>query len=604
MTTTLAASKKSRTIPDSLSIGPGGPWSVHAPPPIRQSYHCLDDEHGWAAWREYLARRKPAAASHPRTGKNSPLLWAAPEGVEIGHAVDLVKLLDKPRPKADRSSAAIHAAAVAWQLKAETAARDAAFGLECQAWTAALGRLALVLGERPWWSLLDRMVAIAERPLAAPGDPLSSQLLGGELPLMLAHSFGELDSCGTLAVVGRRTLEAGAAELLDGDGLPHGKYLHLLGPLLACWTRCCAVAPGLEEGCWSETAQRQYPRLVEHALRLSTSDGRRAFAAPDAPCWNPNLLATAVRLADDRELDRVSRLRDRKGTRSRAAANKHQSRPSIQSERAGIAVLRCDWQRGSPQLSVAYGGRQVVTELNSNDRRLWSGVWSLEVHLNSRLLTALCAWEQVCWESNDEVDYLELEMRLSEEVTVQRHILLARQDQFLFLADAVMGIQHSMIEYRGTLPIAGCSTFQAEAETREGSLAIGPRARVRVLPLALGEWRAARGRGNLTACEYGLELTQSTEGEGLLAALFIDLSAKRIRKPLTWRQLTVAQDRAVVPADVAVGYRVQIGKSQWIVYRSLSPSDIRTVLGKNLMHEFLVGRFGADGRVDTLLEIE
>jgi len=82
------------------------------------------------------------------------------------------------------------------------------------------------------------------------------------------------------------------------------------------------------------------------------------------------------------------------------------------------------------------------------------------------------------------------------------------------------------------------------------------------------------------------------------------LSRKRIDKQLTWRHLTVGQQRQIAPDDVAVGYRVQVGKSQWLVYRSLAPAAIRTVLGQNVMHEFLVGRFHADGHVETLLEIE
>lgn len=90
----------------------------------------------------------------------------------------------------------------------------------------------------------------------------------------------------------------------------------------------------------------------------------------------------------------------------------------------------------------------------------------------------------------------------------------------------------------------------------------------------------------------------------MFAPLFVDLNRKRLDKPLTWRQLTVGQLREIVPHDVAVGYRVQVGKAQWLMYRSLAPAAIRTVLGQNLMHEFLVGRFHADGHAATLLEIE
>jgi hypothetical protein len=73
---------------------------------------------------------------------------------------------------------------------------------------------------------------------------------------------------------------------------------------------------------------------------------------------------------------------------------------------------------------------------------------------------------------------------------------------------------------------------------------------------------------------------------------------------MTWRRLTVAESLNVVPADMAVGYRIQVGKSQWLIYRSLSPSRNRTVLGQNFSSEFVVARFLPTGKAETLLEIE
>ena len=56
-----------------------------------------------------------------------------------------------------------------------------------------------------------------------------------------------------------------------------------------------------------------------------------------------------------------------------------------------------------------------------------------------------------------------------------------------------------------------------------------------------------------------------------MASLFIDLRKDRFVRPVTWRQLTVAENLSIQPADVAVGYRVQIGADQWLFYRSLAP---------------------------------
>ena len=86
--------------------------------------------------------------------------------------------------------------------------------------------------------------------------------------------------------------------------------------------------------------------------------------------------------------------------------------------------------------------------------------------------------------------------------------------------------------------------------------------------------------------------------------LMFDMDTKRMLRPATWRTLTVAENRAIQPADVAVGYRVQTGKEQWLFYRSLAERGNRTLLGQNLSSEFLAARFNRNGETDPLLEIE
>jgi hypothetical protein len=530
------------------------------------------------------------------------LAWALGVEGDLGPALALVNRLAQLDDRSRRRPFAIADEAARWLARTESAPLGVAFGVECLAWCGALPRLAAHLPEGAWWTLLKRLTAVAAEGAATAQEPLERQLIAGELPMALAYLFPELDTCQRLAAIGRDTITEGLRELLDGEGLPHCRHLPRLRPLLACWTRCHALGQKLTQGWCGEQAARQYALFVQHALRMSRPGGQPVFSSANAARWDDHLLKSAIRLAGDRPTERLARL-TRQGRKSSRGADDLPS-PAFESERAATAMLRPDWTPDAPRLTVAYAGREVVTEASVGPKCLWSGAWELEVRFNGQQLEPLGTWEQVCWISDDEVDYLELEMRLSQEVTVQRHMVLPRKERFLFLADAVLGIQQGKIEYRATLPLAGWSTFQAEAETREGSIVVGRRPLARVLPLALSEWRSGLSRGGLQHSEHGLELTQSAEGECMLAPLFIDLDARRIRKPATWRQLTVAQDRQIVPADVAVGYRVQAGKSQWLVYRSLAAPDIRTVLGKNLMHEFLVGVFPSDGKVMTLLEIE
>lgn len=604
MATTTSAAKKSAKNRSFYLAGPGGLWTDKAPRSIRQSYRTAPNERRWAAWRKYLGKRRNISAAELLSDRGSPLVWAATSETDASSARKLIELLRGAIAGKKRDVAAIEEAASAWLAAGETASRSAAFAIDCLAWSAALPGLANRLGETLWWTLLKRVTAIAGAPASLTDDPLAAQLLSGELALTLASLFPELGDCRAQGLTGRATLDTGFAELLDGEGLPHRQVLPILGPLLACWTRCRLLGPSVAGGCWSDAAESQYAGLVQYAMRLCRAEGTPVFAAPSTPRWKRSLIKTALRLANDRQTSRVDRLLNRK--RNRAAKMDRADLPaaSFQGEWAGIAVLRSDWHRSATQMTVAFNTAQLNTELTTAGKRLWSGVWDLEVRWNNQACEPLDDWEQVCWEVNDDVAYLELEMQLSGDVTVQRHILLARQEQFLFLADAVLGIQHASISYRSTLPLAGHSTFQGDAEGREGSLLVGERPQARVLPLALPEWRNGSVRGSFQASDAGVELAQSTEGECLFAPLFVDLSRKRLDKQLTWRQLTVGQLREIVPGDVAVGHRVQVGKTQWLVYRSLAPACIRTVLGQNVMHEFLVGRFHADGHVETLLEIE
>ena len=58
------------------------------------------------------------------------------------------------------------------------------------------------------------------------------------------------------------------------------------------------------------------------------------------------------------------------------------------------------------------------------------------------------------------------------------------------------------------------------------------------------------------------------------------------------------------PAAIAVGYRVQVGRAQWLFYRSLAPPANRSVLGQNLTAEFFAGRWNRDGSITELIRIE
>lgn len=279
--------------------------------------------------------------------------------------------------------------------------------------------------------------------------------------------------------------------------------------------------------------------------------------------------------------------------------------PAAHCEATSLAVLRPAW---SPRdmLTVDYRGREIRSELTCGGQLLWSGRCNPRIALDGIELSPASDWENLCWVSDEDADYLELQLEFLGGVRVQRQMLLARQDRFLFAADAVLCERPAAIDYGLAMPLTEGVAFLPGDQTREGFLASSDgRCRAQALPLALSEWSGDAHSGDLAAGEHRLDLRLTAPAaQALYAPLFIDLSPRRFTLPVTWRQLTVAEDRVIVPRDVAVGYRLQIGRAQWLFYRSLAECGNRTLLGQNLVSEFLAARFGRHGIAEPLMEIE
>ncbi|MBL9124650.1 MAG: hypothetical protein JNG90_13525, partial [Planctomycetaceae bacterium] len=277
--------------------------------------------------------------------------------------------------------------------------------------------------------------------------------------------------------------------------------------------------------------------------------------------------------------------------------------PATESDASSIALLRSYWDRSSDLLAAEYSHSSVRTEFNTGRQRLWSGVWELDVEIAGAALAPVSPWESVCWVSDKDVVYFELERAFAGGVRIQRQMLLAREDRFLLMADTVLSRQAGPVRYRGALPLVNVTAVEAADDTRELRLRTADNS-VLVIPCALGEWRQGPAAGSLAVQDQRLVLEQQAPHGNLFAPLFFDLDPRRAGAPLTWRNLTVAAQREIQPPDVAVGYRVRVGKQQWVIYRAMADRASRTVLGANTWTPFLVTRIKKSGELENLLEIE
>ncbi len=478
---------------------------------------------------------------------------------------------------------------------------------ESLAWAYSLPKLARACSEATWWSLLEKLTdesreAGDHRSTVSPG---ASQLLGGELAVVLGYLLPEIPQCVSLAERAWETLSWGLVEFLDGEGMPKQQHLGWLRPLLTSWARARRMGRAISRS-WSSEAEDQYLFLAQHALRLARRDGGIALQpAGESPHGWREFLPLLFEDAEDPELDQIAEeLATRRGAASQPSAVELPP-PRYHSEWAGVAVLWPEWSYDAPRLTVAYGADEVRSELTWGRGLFWNGPHRTRITWEGKEAQQKGPWQQICWVGDEDVDYLELESPWSHGLRVQRQILLTREDRFLYWADIVLADQLGKLEYDLTFPLSFECQFHPQDRSHEAHLESAKR-RVLALPLGLKEWRhdVRLGEFQRDADHGGLRIQQWSEGRALAVPLFFDLYPRRSGKPFTWRQLTIAERRELQSKDVAVGYRVQVGAWQWLIYRSLTTPANRTVLGQNTLREFLIGRFHRNGTVQPLLEIE
>ena len=245
------------------------------------------------------------------------------------------------------------------------------------------------------------------------------------------------------------------------------------------------------------------------------------------------------------------------------------------------------------------------------------GPWQWQASKGGRPLETEGPWAVSCWESDQKATDLEIVAPLAGGLQIDRQIVLLPRDRVVLLADTIThrGSDQASDAVQGTLgsqfegglrleslvPLAATLEGEQAEETRE-VLVYDTKPRLMALPLALPEWKTA-GRGGFAVTPDGLVLDHQAVGSRCYSPLWLDLEPGRQGRPLTWRQLTVADTRQNLPPHQAAGFRIQEGSEQWLVYRTLDEPRNRTVLGCNISCGFLMGRIGRTGVVERAIEI-
>lgn len=481
-------------------------------------------------------------------------------------------------------------------------------------------------------------------------------------------------------------------ESLDGSGLPRSSDFMDLRNLLVGWARVLRLRELGGVVPWKAKAQQQFEWAVLQGLRFSRCDLSQVFSVKeDAENLQEEKTGETRRKQDPNVLKNVelfdsllvhdSDASDRdvfgilSSARKSAAIRKSETldadslpETTYFSAWSGIGQLRSGWSFEEPALSVLYGelppenrfhrpfaasspfggwsDSNVLVELNFRYQTVFTGPWNVAIRYGGQALQAKGAWTSLCEICESDHDYYEIECELSDGFRLQRHLLLAHDDEILIMADTVLPQKRCLEKIRNdfqarkavpakvgkTRPRSVSASESRPLLEYESRIALsssirgqhgepGANERVlysrshsketpicRIVPLALPEWCAeapsSSPNGTLEIEGYSLSLRQYAEGIGLFAPLLFDLNPSRLRYPYTWRRLTVGENLEKVPHDKAVGFRVQLHRDQFLLYRSLSEAANRSVLGHNLVSDLYFARFDKTEGVQTIVEVE
>jgi hypothetical protein len=592
----------------------GGFWTGSAPKSLRKERMAFDE-----ALNVYWADRKRRASAADLLGvEGSPLQWELLATEVSSDTQALINLVahdgKEPASGAKARRKELHdvqSAMSTWLDGAPTRQAGYDLGMGCLAAATLLDEYGSELGPLLRWRCLEFLASTARHAPtwnlgadAAPEDVVASQLVGGELPMALAYFFGAMAPLAKLAEPAAEFVSASILELLNGEGLPRAAHLAALRSLVACWTRYLALAQEVKAGRLAKKAERQYESLVRQALRWTAPDGAPLLATENGEAWPAEFLHSLLKLVGrKKDVAAAAALVGDEVAAGLAAAKKGPAAP-YDCEWAGLTVMRRGWSPDAAAVAVDYSRPLMRLDVWTGRRRVLGGPVHTESYLNGQLLRAAGPWENTCWFEDKDINYIELTLPLQEGVRLDRQILLTLKDEFLLLADHLHAEEPGELQHAWHVPLGPGLLFCGEGETRDALLVDGEPI-ARLMPLALPEWRIDPRVGELSLAGGAVRLAERANGRALASPLFIDLNAARSAEQCTWRQLTVAEQLEIQPADVAVSYRIQAGEDQWLYYRSQGRRGNRTFLGQNTSSECFIGRFKApSGEVRELLEIE
>lgn len=463
-------------------------------------------------------------------------------------------------------------------------------------------------------AILSNWVALVAEQIDHRSGEHSDCLLGNlvfhcELPLLLDLLTANPSPCAGIVV--SRAMDD-LAEYLENSQqhieawLAHGAAY--LRSALASVFRCRILADHYGLRSWYPPQRKALSGLLECAAQWARSNGTQLLGFSQnnkraAAIWK----ALSKMASSPKSSMRTLSLAGLTNEKPREGTNRNRLPAlALHSELAQCATMRHSWFHRGCGLALDFSESCMQLEaVGTKGTGLLKGEWPVHVALEGQIQYQMDGWEEICWFSDEDLDYIELEAKFGENARVQRQLVLFRKDRYILAADALLCNRQGQWTMQSELALSEGVQWEPSAKNTEGFL-IGNQRRCVVIPLFLPEWKSQAMGGSLHMKSNTLMVSNSSLGTACIySPVVIGLANRLASHPYTWRQLTVAENLGIVGRDQAAAFRLQFGKKQFLFYRNLSKATKRTVLGVHLMSDFFAGQIDKDsGEADSLVEID
>jgi hypothetical protein len=445
-------------------------------------------------------------------------------------------------------------------------------------------------------------------------------LKAGLLSLTCGLLFDDVKGAPRLSRIGRASLNFQLLHVTDSAGTPVGEVFDALPEFLSLWSDGLLISRLFETTLWKSSATKRFDKML-----------RRLAAAVRTPgiltgTENGESAASLLRMAaahhgvspgSDEMVCLEPSVTSSRSTRSAASSKTTPSRkvkklskkaiPSWQSDDTDAACLRTSWAPDASMVTARFNSEPVKLDFVVEGVPIFSGPWQLELAEGGDILELEAAWECICWNSDSDVDYLELQLEFEGGPIIHRYVLLSRVQQFAIISDIISNSTPGRVDLATSLPLAHGVTLESSGNGREQILKAGDKT-VRVFPLALPQDSGIGTAGHIGLNEVddcsSLTLSHASESGTMFSPIVFDWAPERRSAPAEWRQLTVTR-AGEIDTSGAASFRIQIGKLHLVLYRSLGGTErYRTFLGYQAESETVIGHFTNSGEIREILIVE